>query len=480
MSAADPSSTTLFYLAGGVIFCLGLFLLIYAFRGRQIDDHPWCRKCRFDLYGRDKDDARNCPECGNDLTFPKAIRIGQRRKRRGMAWIASLVILLGVSGLGIAGYTDVMGVDWQHHKPVWLLMREANQTPGAGTSDAALFELIRRYDTGLLKSEQIQDIVEDALIHQADALRPWQPAWGNFLQQARAGGEVSDDQWAHYFEGIMSNPHSLVVRSTVVSGSSTLSVKLQNREIRMADDGDILFWLQFRSSSITVGPLLKHKYKEQDIQGATRLSWNNSRSRTNHLKMSDEDWSELDVGKHMVVYEYEVALRAHVLKMGDPRSNLVTKKFRLEKPIEVLPAGSTTTKLLRDPAYRSLVEDAVKLGRISMRKITGNPNTHYITLYLSIEQRVFPVPGSPQSQKTIDLAFDIILRHEGKEYLLRSATCPGNSDVSGIQTGTIIDTDLSGKTVDIILRPSIQQAEASIDCYEIWGEEIIFKDVNVE
>ena len=32
---------------------------------------------------------------------------------------------------------------------------------------------------------EIDDIIETALKHQADPLRPWQPAWGNFVQEAR-------------------------------------------------------------------------------------------------------------------------------------------------------------------------------------------------------------------------------------------------------------------------------------------------------
>lgn len=42
---------------------LGLALFWRGWRGRRIDNHPWCRKCRFDLKGLWPGAAR-CPECG--------------------------------------------------------------------------------------------------------------------------------------------------------------------------------------------------------------------------------------------------------------------------------------------------------------------------------------------------------------------------------------------------------------------------------
>ena len=37
-----------------------------------------------------------------------------------------------------------------------------------------------------------------------------------------------------------------------------------------------------------------------------------------------------------------------------------------------------------------------------------------------------------------------------------------------------------GQKVDVILRPSTDVANKSVDCFEIWGEEIVFEDVLVE
>ena len=53
MSAIDPGPPILFYALAGCVFSLGLFLLILGLRGKRIDDHPWCRKCKFDLFGKE-------------------------------------------------------------------------------------------------------------------------------------------------------------------------------------------------------------------------------------------------------------------------------------------------------------------------------------------------------------------------------------------------------------------------------------------
>lgn len=43
---------------------LGLALFWRGWRGRRVDNHPWCRKCCFDLKGV-WPGAAKCPECGS-------------------------------------------------------------------------------------------------------------------------------------------------------------------------------------------------------------------------------------------------------------------------------------------------------------------------------------------------------------------------------------------------------------------------------
>src|SRR5947208_14150931 len=62
--------------------------IVFALRGRRIDDHPLCRRCRYDLSNLPESSTR-CPECGADLAAGRAIRIGHRHPRRAVAAAAS-------------------------------------------------------------------------------------------------------------------------------------------------------------------------------------------------------------------------------------------------------------------------------------------------------------------------------------------------------------------------------------------------------
>ena len=76
-----------------VTFALGLRLCWIGVRGSMIGNHPYCRRCGFDLIGHNTWPAQ-CPECGEDLTGEDAIVIGRREPSRGhlLAGLALLVV----------------------------------------------------------------------------------------------------------------------------------------------------------------------------------------------------------------------------------------------------------------------------------------------------------------------------------------------------------------------------------------------------
>ena len=60
---------------GGLV---GSGMVILGLRKRYVGDHPHCRKCGFDLFGRNESSVV-CSECGADLNARKAIVIGVGR-----------------------------------------------------------------------------------------------------------------------------------------------------------------------------------------------------------------------------------------------------------------------------------------------------------------------------------------------------------------------------------------------------------------
>jgi hypothetical protein len=80
-------------IAGGIVCWRGLY-------GRLVDDHPYCRRCRYDLTGHDRRPPR-CPECGAYLTGLHVVTIGRRRWEPGRTALG--VVLVAVSVLSMAG-----------------------------------------------------------------------------------------------------------------------------------------------------------------------------------------------------------------------------------------------------------------------------------------------------------------------------------------------------------------------------------------
>src|SRR2546427_12425775 len=107
---SSPSWT--FYLLSplGLMMIGGLFALVYGIRGRRTDDHPICRRCGFDLFGR-PEGSEGCSECGADLHAATAMRIGHRRRRPMLALLGVLLILPMLFVVGENGWVRVAGVE---------------------------------------------------------------------------------------------------------------------------------------------------------------------------------------------------------------------------------------------------------------------------------------------------------------------------------------------------------------------------------
>ena len=182
-------------------------------RGRRVDDHPLCRGCGFDLYGL-PGERDECPECGRKLVD---VRIGHRRKRNGFLVSGLLLAALGGGVLGLAVWGEVQQVGWQRVKPYGWLRTEL-AVGSTAMADAAMEELRRRMDAGMLDAEQVAGLVEEALELQADRSRPWNPEWGDFVQIVHAKGLVSDSHWEQYAREALEGAFVLEVRPRVAKG----------------------------------------------------------------------------------------------------------------------------------------------------------------------------------------------------------------------------------------------------------------------
>jgi hypothetical protein len=183
----DQRGTSIVFLLGVALALLiaAFFLLVFGWRGRRVGDHPFCRKCGFDLFGR-PDGTLVCGECGASLDAKRAIVIGERKRR---PFLISAGLVLAILTLAVGANST---------RSAWPSISQwANDSLYAMKSDASLIaemqknsraaqeEFFRRWQKGTLKSGSIGLFLADELA----ATR--KPAW-------RIGGIVSAirEQWA--------------------------------------------------------------------------------------------------------------------------------------------------------------------------------------------------------------------------------------------------------------------------------------------
>ena len=194
----------------------GVVALRIGLRGRRIDDHPVCAGCGFDLTGRPESSSR-CSECGANLDWSAAVRIGNRQRRAGWVYAGVLMLVTAIAAGGLVVADDAGKVHWVEHAPVkWLLIQARIGT--AAARDSALKELLGRANGGRLSGPQAADAVAVGRGVQGDTGKAWNPIWGDLIEFERANGRASDEQWARYGKQALQNGIGLHVRSIVRLG----------------------------------------------------------------------------------------------------------------------------------------------------------------------------------------------------------------------------------------------------------------------
>lgn len=174
------------FLGAGLLFLLaGMVLIILAKRGKRQGDNPFCAHCQYDLNGI-VESAGSCPECGRDISNPRAVVRGRRQLRLGMLIIGSAIAFVAINWMSLVGYRAYHMVSWIQYKPMtWLLPAAVGEYNG--TKHTNTLELIRRIDDSVLSLEQAKELVPEVLkLHAANSKwndRDWRQVLQSLLMR---------------------------------------------------------------------------------------------------------------------------------------------------------------------------------------------------------------------------------------------------------------------------------------------------------
>lgn len=455
----------------------GLLALVVGLRGWRVDDHPLCRKCRYDLSGHIDPHPRHlsrgergmrCPECGADLTGRRALRIGTRRRRPRVAVGGLFFLVLALGAGGYVGYRETRDYDWNRIKPLWLLKRKAVRGPSQD-ADAAIRTINMRILRDRLSPGQRREVIELALREQADLTTPWNTLWANLIMNAEFKGVLPREALQRYLRQSVGDGLILTMRKQVRSGGSLPARVLPAafRTWRTADPYPV-YILTIDIQQVRIG---EREYEVNPVHwghymysAATQMiGWQVS------IKI------DLPPGEYTAIVHCRVGARAQTSEekrvvrspSHDWPEHIVEWEEDLSATLRVLPADAELVKVMHDPDLLDAVRQSIVIRPIVIGRVRD-------TWYAQSEMQVRAPP--------INLAYEAFIRVGAREWKQPGSVVPRGED-GWIVFGYALDEfpqDID--SVDVILRPSAQVAEQSLDLDDgpIFGEEIVLEDVPLE
>ena len=426
---------------------LGLALLWLGLRGRRVSDHPMCRKCGFDLFGRPETSDR-CPECGADLTRPRAILAGIRIRRGGLVLGGMALLAVAVTLAGGAGYSVYLGTDAQAKKPSWWLVREVGSQDDAVVV-AAVQELARRVGAGTLGQWHIDAAADKLLARQSAPQLTWDPAFGDFLENARLANKLDDARFHQY--AMQAPRFTLVVRPRVNRGDA-LPFSVREADARVGSRQTLRVKYKTTNSidAIDAG---------NGVGGDDTLAPHGGNS-TGSLIPLEPFAGKLADGRH----EAKVVMDLSIYLANAPpgAQPLCWTKQVLTAPFDLLPADSPAVEIVRDESLRPAIEKSLVVTDVEFT----NQNINFM-----VEARAMP----------IDVAFDVIIVADGAErHVAQFAVAAQSMNVSMAHSMSLRAPNFTGSSIDVIFRPSVAAAKGTIDVLGIWDGEIVRRGVPVQ
>ncbi|QQE12951.1 hypothetical protein JD969_05690 [Planctomycetota bacterium] len=464
----------------------GFYWLAKGWRGKKVDDHPVCRKCRYDLIGVCSGEldalwGQACSECGKWLHNEKDIRIGNRQRSKFKVVLGLISFVICLSIIGGAGYSITRNVGFKTFLPTWYLKLEANYPALLRYGDSSLNVLCYRIQYDLLSKEQISDLVDDAIDAIDGPARLWvvngnDASWGDVFIEAAVMGKVSVEQTEKYLDAMMR--HAVWRRPTYV---------LPESEIQLALDSP----LDRRGLTQRFGPKVAGTWITS--QGGVEFLFSNSRSKLgkHRREVKKRDylsgdyiqywegfflWDIADEGERVElgIHDLEWTITAECrIDVGGKKRTLAKKDFVFRDKIEVVDKerGLELIKQVKTEEAAKGFVNSVKKIEIKPGGFSKSLNKQEHSLNIIFATRLH------------GFAYEcyMVLPNNEEIYLNEFICDKGDNEIDYLRNCWLDPKKLEGvETVDLLMKPNRELAYRHVGLMEIVGEEVLIEDIEIQ
>jgi len=173
-------------------------------------------------------------------------------------------------------------------------------------------------------------------------------------------------------------------------------------------------------------------------------------------ELTPEQWRHVPAGTHTLSVTLNTSVRIAREVMGPGLEH--SQQVVVSAPVQVVAPDVSTVSLVVDPKLREAVRQSVApwpspwMGTLCLRTPEGQ-------------------------QPPLELGFDVYLKQDGREAVVGSFATENRFPV--FWRLLVVPDRFRPGPVDVILRPSNRAAAGSFATRSIWGEEVVFEDVEL-
>lgn len=484
----------------GIALCMvGLIVLIFSWRGRVVARGEFCKKCRFDLAGLELDVSDSkCPECGSVVHVQTSRRRSLRRRSRVGLMLAVMLIVGGLSMLGVWASGNASVIMGKMPDSVVLTLTDMGM-------DAAIDELVLRVSRvpNPMSPAQIDKSIEMGLAHQADLMVGFDPRWGEVLYLTCVQKQMSQEQVSQYLlHGVNID---MIMRDRVHQGDEQLDCYMKITPGRL--------------DALNGGPtdfMVKAKWVADGVVGEPSREYSQSGAMAAQVRVpSGGSWStgvpypinpsspgfDGEIGSKVRVYtQYDFAIKdvggqygmANSVVMSDAENNdgyISLDRITVEHEVEIIDPSEPIVPTIDDSALAELAMNSLSIMPIRVMETLQEPQYQSGVPVLLISRQSLSLPES--------IALRAFLRiDDGREIEIGSwityGPQPGHhgSGISWrinpehkdrlIEAQEIVDRLIAVGKADVIFRTDATLAEGDPDIKQVINLTVLFEDVPVE